>query len=228
MTPAPEEDPSEAEGGAARRSERVGPRVNRNLVALATAGVVAVYAAGYLRTESAAESFEEAGAGRRAGDATPAARPPSVASPEGSGSADPGSPPQSGRAGSGGSGQSSVASPPLTSNSAGATPPATSVPNAGAAGEPAAAGAARFKDGLYTGWGRSLHGNIEATVEIREGRILSAKISTCKTRWPCARIAYLVPQVAERQSQEVDVITGATHSSDAFYYAVAAALSKAR
>jgi uncharacterized protein with FMN-binding domain len=88
--------------------------------------------------------------------------------------------------------------------------------------------ATRWKDGTYTGWGYSRHGNIEATVSISGGKIATASISKCLTRYPCAVIDKLPPQVAKRQSVNVDFVSGATQSADAFYEAVVAALGKAR
>jgi uncharacterized protein with FMN-binding domain len=85
-----------------------------------------------------------------------------------------------------------------------------------------------WKDGTYSGWGFSPHGNIEATVAIEGGRIASAVISQCRTRYSCAVIDTLPPEVARRQSPNVDYISGATQSADAFYEAVVAALDKAR
>jgi uncharacterized protein with FMN-binding domain len=41
-------------------------------------------------------------------------------------------------------------------------------------------------------------------------------------------IETLPPQVARRQSADVDYVSGATQSADAFYEAVVAALSKAK
>jgi len=38
----------------------------------------------------------------------------------------------------------------------------------------------------------------------------------------------LPPQVVTRQSAEVDYVSGATQSSNAFYYAIVEALSKAK
>jgi uncharacterized protein with FMN-binding domain len=87
---------------------------------------------------------------------------------------------------------------------------------------------AAWKDGSYSGWGTSRHGDIEATVEIKGGRIVSAIISQCRTRYSCSRIADLPPQVISRQSAEVDYVSGATQSSDAFYYGVVEALKKAK
>ncbi|MEP7000391.1 MAG: FMN-binding protein [bacterium] len=85
-----------------------------------------------------------------------------------------------------------------------------------------------YKDGTYSGWGTSRHGDIEATVEIKNGRIMSAEISECRTRYSCSRISQLPPQVLTRQSAEVDYVSGATQSSDAYYYAVVEALKKAK
>jgi len=61
-----------------------------------------------------------------------------------------------------------------------------------------------WKDGVYTGWGYSRHGNIEAAVVIESGRIASATISQCRTRYSCSVIDKLPPQVAQRQGPEVD------------------------
>jgi uncharacterized protein with FMN-binding domain len=92
----------------------------------------------------------------------------------------------------------------------------------------AARSAAKWKDGTYKGWGTCRHGDIEAEVVIAGGRITSATISQCLTRYTCDIIGRLPPQVIERQSAEVDYVTGATQSADAFYYAVVQALGKAK
>jgi uncharacterized protein with FMN-binding domain len=85
-----------------------------------------------------------------------------------------------------------------------------------------------WKDGTYTGWGFSRHGDIEATVTITRGHIQSAAISQCRTRYSCGVIEPLPGQVVERQSPDVDYVSGATQSADAFYEAVVAALQKAK
>jgi uncharacterized protein with FMN-binding domain len=85
-----------------------------------------------------------------------------------------------------------------------------------------------YKDGVYKGWGTCRHGDIEATVTIVNSRIASAVISQCWTRYPCSWIAALPPQVSQRQSPEVDYVSGATQSTNAFYYAVIEALAKAK
>jgi uncharacterized protein with FMN-binding domain len=85
-----------------------------------------------------------------------------------------------------------------------------------------------YRDGSYSGWGSSRHGDIEATVVIADGRIASAAITRCLTRYSCSWIAHLPGQVVSRQNADVDYVSGATQSTDAFYYAVLDALSKAK
>jgi uncharacterized protein with FMN-binding domain len=119
------------------------------------------------------------------------------------------------------------ATPPPPSVPAPVAPAAPAVEQAAAA-VPAPPPSPKWKDGRYTGWGRSRHGNIQAEVVIEEGRILGATIIQCLTRYSCSVIDMLPPQVAQRQSAEVDFVSRATESADAFYYAVVEALSKAK
>jgi uncharacterized protein with FMN-binding domain len=96
--------------------------------------------------------------------------------------------------------------------------------------EPAAAPAAAeapYKDGTFVAWGFCQHGGIEATVVVERGQLVSAKISYCDTRYPCSMIKAAPPQVVERQSSDVDYVSGATDSVDAFRQAVEAALAEA-
>jgi uncharacterized protein with FMN-binding domain len=91
-----------------------------------------------------------------------------------------------------------------------------------------AAKVARWHDGTFKGWGNSRHGSIEATIVIVDGRITEAYISECRTRYSCSWVEHLPAQVVARQSQEVDYVSGATQSANAFYYAVGEALTKAK
>jgi uncharacterized protein with FMN-binding domain len=84
-----------------------------------------------------------------------------------------------------------------------------------------------YRDGTYSGWGRSPHGRIMATVVIRRGRIAAAGITTCRMRYPCSMIAALPAQVVARQGTDVDIVSGATQSSQALSSAVDAALAQA-
>jgi uncharacterized protein with FMN-binding domain len=85
-----------------------------------------------------------------------------------------------------------------------------------------------YKDGTYLGWGSSRHGDIQASVVVENGRITSASIAQCLTRYSCSWIAPLPPQVVTRQSANVDYVSGATQSTNAFYDAVVDALAKAK
>jgi uncharacterized protein with FMN-binding domain len=85
-----------------------------------------------------------------------------------------------------------------------------------------------YKDGTYEGWGTSRHGDIGVSVVIQDGRIASAIIAQCRTRYPCSWIAQLPGQVISRQSPNVDYVSGATQSVNAYYTAVVEALSKAK
>lgn len=86
----------------------------------------------------------------------------------------------------------------------------------------------QLKDGTFSAWGTSRHGDIEAAVEIKNGRIVSAFIVQCLTQYSCSWVSALPPQVVTRQSAEVDYVSGATQSSNAFYYAIVEALKKAK
>jgi uncharacterized protein with FMN-binding domain len=87
--------------------------------------------------------------------------------------------------------------------------------------------AAAYRDGTYVGLGTSRHGNIEATVVIQGGKIVSAAVSRCLTRYPCSQISELPGKVVARQGVTVDHVSGATDSSTAYRQAVANALAKA-
>lgn len=93
---------------------------------------------------------------------------------------------------------------------------------------PVAALVGKYKDGTYIGWGTCRHGDIQVGVVIKEGRIFSVLITQCLTRYDCDIIAKLPKQAVARQSADVDYVSGATQSTNAFYYAVVEALSKAK
>jgi uncharacterized protein with FMN-binding domain len=86
----------------------------------------------------------------------------------------------------------------------------------------------QLRDGSYMGYGTSRHGDVEATIEIKGGRIVFAFISRCLTQYPCSLMDHLLPQVLARQSIEVDYVSGATQSVNALYYALGEALQKAK
>ncbi|MEO8539924.1 MAG: FMN-binding protein [bacterium] len=117
------------------------------------------------------------------------------------------------------SGQGTLPGAPAT-----ATPRATSTPKSGTTSSTAAV----YKDGTYVGVGTSRHGNIEATVVVKSGKIVSAEISGCGTRYPCSKVSGLPGQVVARQSASVNYVSGATDSSKAYAGAVTQALVQAK
>jgi len=258
--------PPHAPHRAGRGSSR---KVTNNLVALGSAAVLAVYAAGFIRTRSAAQRFEGDGGGRRqplptkqVASATPSETPTAIIP-----SADPIAPavaltPAS-EAATTSSAVVTTSTPSLTPATtepspapvvvaavepwvpAAATlpvpppplaapaplaPAAPAVPAAPAAQDSAAAAESKsiWKDGKYSGWGSCRHGDIGATVEIKDGRIVSAIISSCRTVYSCDVIDKVIPQVVMRQSADIDSVSGATQSADAFFWAVSSALDDAK
>ena len=233
------------------------PPTKNHLLALGTAAVLAVFGAGFVRTQQAADRIE--GASRRRHPAAPAAAPtnsadvsvpsptapavPALVTPETKQPANVttalAAEGKSTQAASLEKGEPTKPKPepkPDTTKAVAVAEatvirPTPVVADTTSAKAPidAPLGVARdLKDGVYTGWGTSRHGDIESRVEIRNGRIISASIAQCLTMYSVYWIAALPPQVVKRQSPEVDVISGATESSNAFYDGIVLALKKAQ
>ncbi len=223
-------------------------KVANGLVAVSSAAVLAVYAAGYTRTQSAADKLDGEGqaAGlRSAPRGGPSPGPTSAALPAIAALAATTSPTLPAPATPDVNNKSDktllVGSvKPKLAATLSTDAPAVSVPvapapvtSAAPAEDPAvtaakAAALPPWKDGSYAGWGTCRHGDIEATVVIADGKIASATITQCLTRYSCDIIEKLPPQVSKRQSPEVDYVSGATQSAGAFYWAVVGALGKAK
>jgi uncharacterized protein with FMN-binding domain len=212
--------------------ERIGPsqRISNSLITLSSAAIVAIYAAGYHRTSSAAHRFDSQTSQQRTsativGVAPPAAVNQAIHTPP----ASPAAPPA----------KKNNPRPPASARKTQPNDPRTTPPAPATADNPspaAAPAASRYKDGVYLAWGSCPHGDIEVSVSIEGGKIASTAISQCLTRYSCSWIAPKIPggglpdlpsQVVDRQSPKVDYVSGATESSYAFADAVAAALSKA-
>lgn len=205
-------------------------RLASSLVALGSAVITAVYATGYIRTQAAADQIAVAAASEVA-----LAQPASAASttvptvtialtpspsPTDTATSVPFNPFTSpyGRARTRGSTtpSSSQAPTPVPTPTSSSTSPAV-----------AAAAASRLKDGTYTGVGYSRHGGVQATVVIRGGKIVSANVTGCSTRYPCSAVSPLPPEVVAQQTYQVDYVSGATDSSMAYQGAVEQALAQA-
>src|SRR5258708_741037 len=118
----------------------------------------------------------------------------------------------------------SVPTTAAASPSATPTAVATSTPTTTSS---AATTTAAYRDGTYTGSGTSRRGGVNVSVTIQSGRIANVTISSVSTQYPVTRISALPAQVVARQSSQVDNVSGATYSAQAFSLAVQAALSKA-
>jgi uncharacterized protein with FMN-binding domain len=188
--------------------------MHRGLVALSASAVAAVYMAGYLRTQSADASI---GAAATATSVVSTRAPAVAAAAAAAGAAAPAVTPTSVRL-------ASTRPATLTPVSAAAGPPAT--PTAAAAAATTSAAAA-LADGTYTGQGSSRRGDVWVSVQIQAGRIASVNITRSTLQYPLRDIANLPAQVVQRQSAQVDIVSRATYSSQAFRTAVAQALSKA-
>jgi uncharacterized protein with FMN-binding domain len=86
---------------------------------------------------------------------------------------------------------------------------------------------AALKDGTYTGQGSSRRGDVWVSVDVTSGRIASVTITRSTLQYPLRDIAGLPAQVVQRQSAQIDIVSRATYSSQAFRTAVSQALSKA-
>jgi uncharacterized protein with FMN-binding domain len=222
-------------------------KVSSGLVAASCAAILAVYTAGYSRTRDAAEKFDTQAQERRPASRSErtvaAVQPEETPVASGEAVAQRNEPTTSARVDAPASAviateqvprqietPAAVAAPVETAMVSAPTP----APTPAAAPEPTAPVAPKavpvapkWKDGTYTGWGTSRHGDIEARVVVHEGRIAEAGISQCLTRYSCDVIDTLIPQPVQRQSPDIDYVSRATESSDAYYFALREALEKA-
>jgi uncharacterized protein with FMN-binding domain len=90
-----------------------------------------------------------------------------------------------------------------------------------------AASTTTYADGTYAGTGTSRFGNVSVSVTTSGGAITSVQITKVTTSYPVSRIASLPAQVIQNQTANVNTITGATSSSQAFKQAVQQALAQA-
>lgn len=182
-----------------RRAAAAAPARGGRLMALGAGAILAVYGVGYARTQGAAEAVTRA-----------AGTVPGVAG--------------------GGTAAPPAAGGPGVPAAASATPPsvAASAPAAGASSASAASSSGALRDGSYTATGYGRHGPITASVVVAGGRLVSAAITACGTTFPCSYVSALPGAVVAAQSGQVDFISGATDSSEAYLSAVDQAIAEAR
>jgi uncharacterized protein with FMN-binding domain len=115
-----------------------------------------------------------------------------------------------------------TAAPPSAQSRAGGSAPAAT-PTA-----PAVSASVTLRDGSYTGTGNSRHGGLQATVVVSGGKIVSAAVTSCHTRYPCTDVDPLVRAAVQNQGVPTTNVSGATDSSRAYKQAVSSALAQAR
>jgi len=215
-------------------------RVANNLLALSSGAILSVYAVGYLRTRPAVERYADALPARRA--ESPAIPPPVTAvvppapreaapvrAPAPTNAAPSRPTPALGNQTSEPADVAVIPTPdtPVVVEPSEPPPVAIDLPPEPSP-VPTVAAPNLYKDGTYLGWGSCRHGDIQASVVIENGRIASAAIAQCRTRYSCNWIETLPREVVGRQSANVDYVSGATESTDAFADAVADALAQAK
>jgi uncharacterized protein with FMN-binding domain len=127
-------------------------------------------------------------------------------------------------AGLSGASSTSAGTPALVTPASATTAP---TPVIGASSSVATATTA-YKDGTYTGQGTSRRGGVSVSVSVQGGAITNVQITSASTEYPVSRIASLPSSVVKQQTANVNVITGATYSSQAFKQAIQQALTVAQ
>jgi uncharacterized protein with FMN-binding domain len=115
-----------------------------------------------------------------------------------------------------------------TAQPASSTPTAVVGASAPASAVATASSASAYKDGTYAGQGTSRRGGVSVSVNVQGGVITNVQISSANTEYPVSRIASLPGVVVKQQTANVNVISGATYSSQAFKQAVQQALALAK
>jgi len=220
-------------------------RRSNTLVALSSAAVMTVYAAGFMRTRAAAEKLEHASRARIPVIPVPAPETAPIAAAAPAPVIHKKIPietkPKRGLVIT-----ATSSNTPKIEEPAPAKPepvvPAVVTPEPAAPAMPAPPpppplspsaevllGGTELHDGTFLGWGTSRHGDIQASVTLLSGRITAVSIAQCRTRYSCDVIAHLPAKVLKDQTPEkINNVSGATQSVDAFYYAVVDAMNKAK
>jgi uncharacterized protein with FMN-binding domain len=184
------------------------------MVALSASAIASIYAAGFMLTRSAdaglASSATSGAATAAPAVSTATTQPASASTPT----------PVVGAS-------APVATAPVATPAPAASPTAAPSPTA-ASSTSTAATASAYKDGTFTGSGTSRRGGIGVSVTIQSGTITNVQITAVSTQYPVSRIASLPATVVKQQTANVNVISGATYSSQAFKQAVQQALSVAQ
>jgi uncharacterized protein with FMN-binding domain len=84
-----------------------------------------------------------------------------------------------------------------------------------------------YKDGTYTGTGWNRRGEIQVAVTLKNDKITDVQISNWGMHYSESDVTGLPQEVIQRQNAQVDNVSGATYSTQAFSDAVQDALNQA-
>jgi uncharacterized protein with FMN-binding domain len=84
-----------------------------------------------------------------------------------------------------------------------------------------------YKDGIYSGLGRNRRGSIEVAVTIKNDKITDVEISHFAMHYSDRDVIGMPEEVIQKQSAQVNNVSGATYSTQAFEDAIKEALSQA-
>ncbi|MHA7583646.1 FMN-binding protein [Paenibacillus vandeheii] len=85
-----------------------------------------------------------------------------------------------------------------------------------------------YQDGVYEGVGSNRRGSIQVTVTIQQDKITDVEISQFAMHYSEQDVVNMPDEVINRQSAQVNNVSGATYSTEAFSSAVQDALEQAR
>ncbi|EKN66685.1 FMN-binding domain-containing protein [Neobacillus bataviensis LMG 21833] len=85
-----------------------------------------------------------------------------------------------------------------------------------------------YQDGIYTGTGMNRRGSIEVQVTINNDKITDVEISDFAMHYSESDVVGLPDEVLQNQSAEVQNVSGATYSTEAFHDAIQDALDQAQ
>lgn len=119
---------------------------------------------------------------------------------------------------------------PNTQNAANSsTPSRNSASNQVNSATSATSTTGKYRNGTYYGKGSNRIGSVEVAVTINQGKIISCEITNCTTHYSVSAIDPVLPnEVVARQSGDVNVVSGATKSTQDFHTAVQQALAQAQ
>jgi uncharacterized protein with FMN-binding domain len=187
-------------------------KMPKRLVALSATAIASIYLAGLMSTRGAADSVvaaanEPVTVTGQAADTSSTSAPSVVVG-------------------------ASATAAPTTTGATGATPASTTTTSAtstplATASSTATKSTSGYADGTYSGTGTSRFGNVTVSVTISGGTISNVQIGKVSTTFPVSQIASLPAKVVSAQSANVNAVSGATYSSQAFKQAVQQALAQA-